>query len=473
MARVVVIGAGVCGLNTAMLLAHDGYEVTVLERDPAAPPDTPDEMWDGWERRGVNQFRMIHMFLPRFRAHLEAELPDAAREFEKLGAIRYNPFELIPAEITGGYRDSDKRFEALTARRPVAESALTRAAVATPGVEIRRGVAVAALTTGTPARDGIPHVTGVRTESGETLTADLVIDAAGRRSALPKLLTEIGARAPEEEVEDSGFMYYARHFRSPTGEIPPAICGLLSPWGSISTLTLPADNGTYGLGIITSAKDAAMRPLRDTDTWMRTWKSLPLVAHWADGEPIDGDEVAIMAKIEDRHRSFVVDGAPVATGVLAVGDSWACTNPSLGRGTSIGFIHIVALRDLFRETGLDDPVRTATEWHEVTATTAGPWFRATLEFDRHRLAEIEAIADGKTYEPDDPGWEITNAMLVASGSDGDVLRAALSVAGVLDLPETLLAEPGLLDKIIAGGAGWRDAEIPAPNREELLAIVAG
>src|SRR5262245_51192831 len=124
MARIIVIGGGVGGLTTAMLLARDGNEVTVLERDPAAPPDSATGAWEHWERRGVNQFRMIHMFLPRFRALLEAELPDAARAFEDAGAIRYNPFEVIPAEMTGGFQPGDEQFAALTARRPVAESAL-------------------------------------------------------------------------------------------------------------------------------------------------------------------------------------------------------------------------------------------------------------------------------------------------------------------------------------------------------------
>ena len=118
------------------------------------------------------------------------------------------------------------------------------------------------------------------------------------------MLEGVGARRPEEQIEDSGFIYYGRHFRSPSGDIPPLMCGLLTPWGSVSTLTLPADNGTWGLGIITSAKDAALRPLKDLDTWMRTWKSYPLVAHWVDGEPVDGDQVAVMAKIEDRQRTF-------------------------------------------------------------------------------------------------------------------------------------------------------------------------
>ena len=58
MAAVVVTGGGLIGLSTAMLLAKDGHQVTVLERDPNPPPATPAEAWELWERRGVNQFRI-------------------------------------------------------------------------------------------------------------------------------------------------------------------------------------------------------------------------------------------------------------------------------------------------------------------------------------------------------------------------------------------------------------------------------
>ena len=40
-----------------------------------------------------------------------------------------------------------------------------------------------------------------------------------------------------------------------------------------------------------------------------------------------------------------------------------------------------------REVGPDEPERLARRFDEVTQTTVGPLYRATLEFDRHRLAE--------------------------------------------------------------------------------------
>ena len=63
MARIVVTGGGVAGLVGAMLLAEDGHEVTLLERDAAEPP-VPAEAWEHWERTGVNQFRLLHFFSP-------------------------------------------------------------------------------------------------------------------------------------------------------------------------------------------------------------------------------------------------------------------------------------------------------------------------------------------------------------------------------------------------------------------------
>ncbi len=46
------------------MLAEDGHEVTVLEPDPADPPGTSHEAWDGWRRAGVARFRQPHTPLP-------------------------------------------------------------------------------------------------------------------------------------------------------------------------------------------------------------------------------------------------------------------------------------------------------------------------------------------------------------------------------------------------------------------------
>jgi 2-polyprenyl-6-methoxyphenol hydroxylase-like FAD-dependent oxidoreductase len=468
MANILVMGGGMGGLSTAMLLAGDGHAVTVLERDPALPPATGGEAWDSWERAGVNQFRMIHYFLPRFRQIVEAELPSVVAALDDDGVLRLNPIDGAPDEMTGGRRPDDDRFEAMTGRRPMVEAAFARTAAATPNVTLRRGVAVKGLLTGDPLAVGIPHVTGVLTDAGEELRADLVVDATGRRSALPSMLEAIGATAPIEEREDSGFMYYGRYFRSADGSLPPAFGPPLQHYDSVSLLSLPADNGTWGMGIVAAASDAELRPARDVATWERIVGSYPLLAHWLQGEPLT--DIQLMAKIEDRHRSFVVDGRPVVTGVAPVADSWACTNPSVGRGASIGLIHAVALRDLVRDRGLDDPPSFASAWHEVTHEQVEPFYRDTLDFDRHRLGEIEAQIAGVPYETDDPGWAIGQAMGAAAGSDPDVFRGFIDIASLLARPDEVLHRPGVLDKVLAHAETEREP-LPGPTRAELLDIV--
>lgn len=471
MARIVIIGAGVVGLGTAMLLAGDGHQVAVLERDPISPPE-PVEAWERWQRPGLNQFRLPHFFLAGFRSVVDAELPEVSGALRAAGALRLNVIGDAPREMTGGWRDGDDCYELLTGRRPVVEAVIATQAAATRGVEVRRGTAVTGIVSGASALPGVPHVTGVRTKDGESIPADLVVDMSGRRSALPGWLSEIGARDPAEELEDSGFVYYGRHFRSVDGSVPPAIGPNVMDWGTITSLTLPADNGTWAIALVTSSKDTALRPLRETGRWEAVVRGLPLVAHWLDGTPIE-DGVQVMAHLEDRYRGFVADGRPVATGVVAVADSWACSNPANGRGASIGMLHAVTLRDQLREVGLDDPAAFAEAFHAATARTVEPWYRATLATDRYRLAEIESGVRGGTYDPQDSQYQLGKALGAAAGQDPDCLRAYLDIWLVLRTPGEVFARPGLRDKILQLGSGWRDVEPLGPSREQLLALASG
>ncbi|MBF6558606.1 MAG: FAD-dependent oxidoreductase, partial [Acidimicrobiales bacterium] len=356
----------------------------------------------------------------------------------------------------------------LSGRRSVVERSVASVAEQTAGLSIRRGVTVTGLVAGPEAVPGIPHVTGLRTAGGGGVTADLVVDCSGRRSGLPGWLDALGGRPPEEQLEDSGFIYLARHFRSPHGQMPLSLGGALQPYGSLSVLTLPADNGTWSVTLIARSGDRALLGLKDPDRWESVVRSLPTAAHWLEGDRIE-ERVVTMSKIEDRHRDLCPGGLPVATGVVAVADAWGCTNPSVGRGASIGMLHAQALRDTLRHVGTDRPAELSETFASATASTVEPWYQGTLAFDRHRLAEMTAIAEGTTYDPGDPAYELTQALMAASTKDPDVFRAFMDIIGVLELPDVVFARPGVLDKVIEHGADWRDEPELGPNRDELVA----
>ena len=455
--RVVVCGGGVCGLIAAAAFARDGHDVTVLERDPAAPPD-PDDAWDDWERRGVNQFRLPHFLLPAFRGLIEAELPQVAAALDDAGAYRFNI--LGPG---APMLDPDGKFEVLTARRPVLEAAVAAAAEAMAGVTVRRGTAIAGLLTGAEARPGVPHVNGVLTESGEEIAADLVLDATGRRSPLPRWLGAIGARPLHEEEEDSGFVYYGRHFVSNDGG--PLLRGpSYTHHGSVSLLLLPGDHGTAGVGLVTSSLDAQLRVLREEGPWRRVMAALPNGQRVLDASVIS--PLVNMAKLEDRHRRMVVDGSPVATGVIPVADSWACTNPTLGRGISLGTKHVMAVRDAVRDTGLDDAWKLAIAADEVTERELTPWYRSTIWHDRHRIADTRAAA-GLGEPTDDIEWTRFKKVNQLMQTDLDFVKRFLQTMSLEVLPEELIGDPDVIPKLDAVDL---DDSYEGPSREELLAL---
>jgi len=461
MAEILVLGAGLTGLTTAMLLARDGHDVTVLERDAADPPgDAPAAAWTGWDRGGVAQFHQLHLMLPRWREVMETELPGVLDALRAAGGLDHNALHHRPVAQTGGWQPGDERFGLVTARRPVLEAAVASAAARCPGLRIRRGVAVTGLLTS----DGgaVPQVVGVRTVAGD-VRASLVVDAGGRRSAVSRWIVDAGGRAPVDQRADCGFVYYGRHYR---GAMPAGVDSMLSHNESVSLLTLPADNGTWGVGITTSSRDRALRELRHVPCWEAAIRCYPATAGWIEAEPITG--IAVMAGIEDRRRELVVDSAPVVTGLVAVGDAWASTNPSLGRGASIGALHACVLRDVVAKEGTDDPDTLVLRFAAETAATVAPYLDSTLSFDRHRLAEIEADAAGVPYEPEDPAWAMTRALGAGARTDPVVARALAAIASVQALPAEVLGDPAVLGH--AAAFLGRPHYAPGASRAENLPV---
>ena len=464
MATIIVCGGSIVGSAVALMLAANGHAVTVLERDPAPPPADPRKAWDEWTRKGVAQFQQPHNLFPRFRLVLEEELPGLMEQLVEAGCSWLDPTSVLPPSLEDRTRrPDDDRFRFVTGRRPVVECVLALAAQEAPGVTFRRGVSVESLLTGAPALDGVPHVRGVRTAGGEELAADLVIDASGRLSRLSDWLADAGARPPHTEAEDSGFVYHTRYFTGP--RLPRFIGPVVSEIGTFSILTIPGDNDTWSVTVWAASSDKPLRALRDAERFTRVVEACPLQKHWLKGEPIT--DVLSMAGILDKYRRFVVDGTPVATGIAAVGDAWACTNPSAGRGMTVGIIHAQQLLRAVRHH-LDDPVGFALAFHEATEEHVAPFYWNQITTDRARIAQMDALREGRPVPPPDP---TRTAIFAAMSRDAEVFRAVLETVMCLALPQEAFNRPGLMDRVRAYD-GPPSPSIPGPDRAELLALLA-
>jgi 2-polyprenyl-6-methoxyphenol hydroxylase-like FAD-dependent oxidoreductase len=441
MSNIIFCGGGPIGLCAAMMLGRDGHRVTVLEADPQKQPGTSIAGWDSWQRPGVAQFRQPHSLHSRFRMISDLELPGLTVGLLRAGCVWVDNLDSksLPSTIADrAPRPSDESMRCVAGRRPVVEWAIAAMAQAAPNVTIRRGIKVRGLITGASAIPGVPHIAGVYTTSGEQICANLVVDAMGRRSPASEWIADAGGRSPIEEAADCNFIYFTRYFAG--RQRPRRMSRTLTPMGLFSILTLEGDNDTWSITLFASAKNKAMQVLRDAATFDRVVSACPQQAHWL-GEPIS--PVHLLAGVLDRYRRFVVDGQPVITGFAAVGDAWACTNPSAGRGLSVGLLHAQVLRDVVRRK-LNDPEAFARDYDAETEHEVGPFYRNQIAADRARIAEMNALQDGTPAPASNP---IIAKLLFAASQDADVFRGMLEIAMCVALPQDVIVRPHVAAKL--------------------------
>lgn len=477
MAQAVVVGAGVAGLGSALALSRSGHRVTVVERDVLTMAPDPDAAFELWRRRGAPQTRHSHAFLARLRNVLRDRAPEVLAAVLAAGATeidftRHPPPDLHPLAALPG----DEDLVGLACRRTTFEWVLHRFALAAPGVEIVQGAAEGLVAE--PGPSGVPHVVGVGLAGGRALPADLVVDAGGRRSPLPRWLEEVGATPPTESVEDTGIIYSSRFYRADPDEEDPAQQPLLvGDLGYLKYAVFPGDNRTLSITFGVYADDHEMRRLLQPGPFTALAGALPATRRWVESgrcRPISGVEV--MGDLVNRRRRFVVDGRPVATGVFAVGDSAVCTNPLYGRGCSLALVHAELLADTLAAAGYGaDPAGAALAFAEATRSEIEPWYGAALAQDRHdRLANDEDDDD-----PDGPvgvGSLMRHGLLPAARSDPVVFRAFMRAFNLLDPPDAIMGDPQVVVRVMAA---WqrRASQVrparPGPDRGELLREVAG
>ena len=102
-----------------------------------------------------------------------------------------------------------------------------------------------------------------------------------------------------------------------------------------------------------------------------------------------------------------------------------------------------------------------------------PGYRETLDEDRARLDEMEAIREGRQPRSPSEATALRTALITAAMTDADLFRIFLESRACLSTIADSLAEPAARDRVFESPAGKTPFAFPGPDREQLAGLLDG
>jgi 2-polyprenyl-6-methoxyphenol hydroxylase-like FAD-dependent oxidoreductase len=435
-----VLGGSMAGLLAARALSEHYRKVTVVERDSLLNDAEP--------RRGVPQGRHSHGLLASGQRALEALFPGFSAGAKARGGMFRDIGDSCDWHVGGVHaRRVHSGVDGLLLSRPALEAYVRELVLARGNVAIETGQVARGLigdrrrVTGARmlARDVEAREQNQQSEP-RTLAADLVVDASGRGSQLPRWLKELGAAVPREQSVRADVVYTSCFVRRKSTHFN-------GDYGYIVTPAAPARRGAAVLALegerfIVTLSGYLGEPGPSDFAGMleyaRGMGSERLVTFLSDAEPLS--EPVQMRDPESRWRRYDrLSSFP--EGLLVCGDALSCFNPAYAQGMTVAALEARALLQCLRAGSQRLPPRY---FRAAAKVVAAAWSIAVVaDF------AFEGVTGERPW-----GTPLLNAYVArlhrAASRDADVALARLRVTHLLAPPSTLLS-PRILARVFRYG----------------------
>jgi len=446
----VVIGAGMGGLAAAAAVAHHAGRVTILERDDL--PSSPVA------RAGVPQARHAHALQPGGLAALERLVPGMQATLVAAGGTPVDlPGDLAWLSAAGWMRPFPSEGRTLvSASRDLIEWTTRQLVLALPDVTVRSSVEVAGLAVDTGRIVGVDvRPRGAAPdEPVERVSANLVVDASGRRSHAPDWLAAAGYDRPAETRVDADLAYATRTYRRAGTELLPGYRALFMqaqpPRTTRMGVMVPIEGDRW---LLTVAGTNGDLPPTDEDGFREFIRGMrsPLLADLVEElEPLSAIVGYRRTANMRRHYEKL---SLLPEGFVVLGDATCTFNPVYGQGMSAAALSAEALGRT-----LADRAGTHAAQQAIAQACAGAWTVATGEDLRY-----PGTTGGSSSVADRVVRRYFDRLVRAAATDEAVNSAFADVIGMLAPPESLM-RPGLAARVLGRRHPTPSLDIPLPAR---------
>lgn len=446
--RAVVLGGSIAGMLAARVLADHHDQVTVVERDSFPVV--------GRRRKGVPQDRHVHSLHPRGQRIMERLLPGLTDELVAEGAA---VGELgVDTRIVFAGRPlarTSTGHPVLSASRPLLEGRIRSRVLELANVDPVESCDALGLVVDQGRVSGVRVLRRRDGAAEEVLPADVVVDATGRQSRLPRWLEDLGLTPPEQDASELDVAYVSGRFaRHPDDPVVVNVVGSIPPHGRSGGAALAVEGDSV---VVTLSGLLGEVPPTDVDELVAYAAGLP---DPAIHDLIAGSEALaepVLMRIPPGRRRHYDRLDDLPAGLVPIGDALCSFNPIYGQGMSVAAVAAARLGDCLAEGHHDltsrylDAVRGILDhaWSMATGADAG-----YLPSVRERQSPLARLL-GRYQQ-----------RLVAAAADDPVVAGAfLEVIGLVSAPPSLL-RPAVALRVLAHGlrSGPRPATSTADDR---------
>jgi 2-polyprenyl-6-methoxyphenol hydroxylase-like FAD-dependent oxidoreductase len=442
------------GMLAARVLSDHFERVTIVERDRFPEQPAP--------RKGVPQAHHLHVLLRRGRITLEILFPGIGDELEAAGTPVVDMAKDVAWLTPAGW---GMRFPSnlamITFGRELLDWHVRNRLAAFEGVRFLEGCEVAGLISDA-AGTGVAGVKIKRREGSDgtgekELRADLVVDAAGRGSRVPRWLEELGYDRPEETTIDAHLGYASRIFRIPPNFEPgwkALYVQVAPPDVTRGGVIFPIEGGRWMVTLY--GGDGDHPPVEEAGfmEFARSLRSPALHDDIKDTEPLT--PVRRYRATQNRRRHYEkLSRRP--QNLIVTGDAACAFNPVYGQGMTTAALAAEALDRCLgnqrRRRPNGDLTGLATRFQkDLAKVNSSPWAHATGEDYRFRGTE-----GGSPDRMTRLMHRYMDRVLELSTQDAGVRLVFLKAFDPVKAPRVLF-HPAIVAKVLRRAAGGRKEE---------------